>query len=175
MSGIVGFWNPSGRPAAPEEIARMANAIARRGPDGLRTIVDGPVALGYLHFETRAKSLPILQPFVDAQAGLTIVLDGRIDNREQLEATMESRGLSSRVGSDAELILRAYELWDIESPARLLGDFAFAMWTRNRRFFCARDQIGVKPFVYHPTRKAPFSHSARTSTVSSLSIAFPND
>jgi asparagine synthase (glutamine-hydrolysing) len=31
----------------------------------------------------------------------------------------------------------------------LIGDFAFAIWdTRQRRLFCARDQIGTKPFFY---------------------------
>lgn len=169
MSGIVGLWNPDGRPAAPEEIARMVEAIAHRGPDGRRILVDGPAALGYLHFETRTRPLPIVQPFADTEAGLVLVLDGRIDNREELESELESRGLAVRGGSDAELILRAYQLWGVECPGHLLGDFAFAIWdSRNRRFFCARDQMGVKPFVYHYAQTSLFAFSNEINGIIAL-------
>lgn len=150
MSGIVGLWNLDGRMAAPEEIARMVNAIAYRGPDGRRTIVHGPAALGFLHLETQVKPVPVCQPFLDSQAGLAIVLDGRLDNRGELAPVLEARGLHSPSGSDAEWIVRAYQLWGVEAPAHLLGDFAFAIWdSAHQRFFCARDQLGVKPFSFH--------------------------
>ena len=35
------------------------------------------------------------------------------------------------------------------SPAKLIGDFAFAIWDPERRtLFCARDPMGVRPFYY---------------------------
>ena len=35
-------------------------------------------------------------------------------------------------------------------PERLLGDFAFAIWDgRNKKLFCARDPVGIKPFFYY--------------------------
>ena len=149
MSGIVGLWNPDGRPADRDEISRMADAISHRGPDEKRIFVDGPAALGYLHLETRIRPLPVIQPYFDPGSGLSVVLDGRIDNRGELTIAIESYGLQARSNSDAELLLRAYQLWGVESPAKLLGDFAYAIWdSRHQRFFCARDQIGVKSFVY---------------------------
>ena len=166
MSGIVGLWNPDGPPAAPEEIARMAEAMSHRGPDDMRTVVNGPAALGYVHLETRTKPLPVVQPAVDAEAGLTIVLDGRIDNREELASALESRGLRSRNSADAGLILCAYRLWGVESPTHVLGDFAFAIWdSRNQRFFCARDQIGVKPFFYHYSPNTLFAFSSEINGI----------
>ena len=169
MSGIIGLWNPDGRSAAVEEIVRMSDAISHRGPDGRRRFVDGSVALGYLHLETRGKPLPVVQPFADGETGLAIVLDGRIDNREDLSLGLESRGLTLRSGSDAELILRAYQLWGVESPARLLGDFAFAIWDlRNRRFFCARDQMGVKPFLYYFARNSLFAFGSEIKGIIAL-------
>src|SRR5439155_24142585 len=53
------------------------------------------------------------------------------------------------------LILWAYERWGEESPARLLGDFAFAIWdAAARRLFCARDHLGIRPLYYHHDGRA---------------------
>ncbi len=169
MSGIIGLWNPDGRPVVVEDIARMSDAISHRGPDGRPRLVDGAVALGYLHLETRSQPVPVVQPFADGTTGLTIVVDGRIDNREDLARVLESKGLSPRGGSDAELILRAYQLWGVESPARLLGDFAFAIWdSRNRRFFCARDQLGVRPFLYYFAPNSLFAFGSEIKGIIAL-------
>jgi asparagine synthase (glutamine-hydrolysing) len=47
------------------------------------------------------------------------------------------------------LILHAYHVWGEDCAEHLLGDFAFAIWdSRNQTLFCARDQLGVKPFYY---------------------------
>jgi asparagine synthase (glutamine-hydrolysing) len=115
------------------------------------------------------KPLPIVQPFVAAEVGLSIVLDGRIDNREELATLLESRGLACQSGSDAELILRVYQLCGIECPSQLLGDFAFAIWdARNQRFFCARDQIGVKPFVYYYSKNSLFAFGSEINSIITL-------
>ena len=49
--------------------------------------------------------------------------------------------------------------------AHLLGDFTFAVWDEPRqRLFCARDQLGVKPFFY--AQLGQTSSSATRSTAS---------
>ncbi|MBW2733664.1 MAG: hypothetical protein JRH20_14850, partial [Deltaproteobacteria bacterium] len=48
------------------------------------------------------------------------------------------------------LILEAYARWGTHCAKRLRGDFAFAIWDRQRRrIFCARDLLGVKSVNYH--------------------------
>jgi asparagine synthase (glutamine-hydrolysing) len=48
------------------------------------------------------------------------------------------------------LVLRAYECWEEESPRKIIGDFAYALWDGKRqRLFCARDSLGIKPFYYY--------------------------
>lgn len=169
MSGIVGLWNPDGRPAVREEIARMVAAIAHRGPDWTQTYIDGPAGLGYLHLETRADPLPANQPFVDREAKLSIVLDGRIDNREELKTLLDSGGVPCKSGSDVELILRVYQLLGVECPNRLLGDFVFSIWDAPRqRFFCARDQTGVKPLVYHYVPNSLFAFNSEINGIIAL-------
>ena len=69
----------------------------------------------------------------------------RIDNRQELIQRLQA----SPTATDAELILSAYELWSDECVKHLFGDFAFAIRDeRRKRFFCARDHFGVKPFFF---------------------------
>jgi asparagine synthase (glutamine-hydrolysing) len=81
--------------------------------------------------------------------GLVLTADARIDNRQEL---IDALGPFPRAADapDSELILRAYQAWGVRCPEHLVGDFAFALWDPARRhLFCARDQLGVKPFYYH--------------------------
>ena len=150
MSGIIGLYNLDGRPAEPLLLERMARTIARRGPDGIRYWLNGPVSLGHLLLQTTPESAHEKQPLTNEDSALCLTLDGRIDNRTELRSLLDSKGLPLRDDTDAELVLRAYECWGEECPNRLLGDFAFAIWdARNQRLFCARDYVGVKPFYYH--------------------------
>ena len=83
-----------------------------------------------------------------AGENLVLAADARIDNRDDLIATL---GLD-RAGTitDGALILAAYEKWGRATPEKLIGDFAFAVWdARRQALFCARDPMGVKPFFYY--------------------------
>ena len=52
--------------------------------------------------------------------------------------------------SDAELVLRAYEVWGEACPDRIIGEYAFFIWdARQRRLFGARDAAGTRHFYYH--------------------------
>jgi len=78
------------------------------------------------------------------------VLDGRVDNRDELRAAVEVRGARVRTSSDAELVLQAYHCWGDSCPGYIVGDFAFVIWDRRHRcIFCARDPLGVRPFYYY--------------------------
>jgi asparagine synthase (glutamine-hydrolysing) len=77
-------------------------------------------------------------------------MDGRIDNRDELvkELCLSDRPIDE-IG-DSEFILAAYLKWGDECPKHLLGDYAFAIWDKQKeQLFCARDYIGVKQFYYY--------------------------
>src|SRR6185436_20512734 len=75
-----------------------------------------------------------------------VVLDGRLDNRNELAGDLRAEGVGLRDESDVELLLRAYECWGEACAAQLLGDFAFAIWDAGRQaLVCARDVLGVRP------------------------------
>lgn len=150
MSGIVGIYNLDGRPVDAQLLQRMTAAITKRGPDGAGHWVSGPVALGHLMLHTTPEALRERQPLMDETARLCLTLDGRVDNREELRAALLAQRIRLRDETDAELVLRAYECWGIESPQRIIGDFAYAIWDeRERQLFCARDALGARPFYYY--------------------------
>jgi asparagine synthase (glutamine-hydrolysing) len=123
-----------------DHVAAMLDAAAHRAPGMARTWHTGPVVLG-----ARPRRQSDFPSLVHSHGGHAIAFDGRLDNRDDLIAT-----LGSPAGvSDAAIVLAAYERWRDEAPARLLGDFAFAIWDADaRRLFCARDAFGQRPLFY---------------------------
>lgn len=148
MSAIVGFLGLDGRPAKAEDLERMVEILAHRGPDGRAIWVEGAVGLGHRMLHTTPESLNEQLPF--QRDGLVITADARIDNREELIDLLQLKTQQPEQISDSELILHAYQQWGVECPARLLGDFAFAIWdSAKHHLFCARDPFGVRPFYYY--------------------------
>lgn len=145
MSAIIGFLGLDGRPARAEDLERMAEMLAHRGPDERAIWCEGPAGLGHCMLRITPESLHEHLPF--GRDGLIITADARIDNRDELIAAL---GLNTDSLTDAQLILAAYRKWGEECPARLIGDFAFAIWNeKSREFFCARDTAGVKSLYYY--------------------------
>lgn len=150
MSAIAGLYRRDGRPVDRAELERMTARLAHRGPDAAGAWIQGPVGLGHRMLWTTPESHQERLPLASDSGDVAITADARIDNRDELIAAL---GLSDRRGvglTDSELISCAYARWGEDSPKRLIGDFAFALWDKRRQFlFCARDHSGVKPFYYH--------------------------
>ncbi len=149
MSGIAGIFNRNGEPADTEILADMTDIVRYRGPDGIGSWVDGPLGFSQLLLSTTPESIDEHSPMLDDISGLCIIFDGRVDNREELSSALKSHGLHCRTITDMELVLKSYELWGAACAEKILGDFAFAIWDRNKQqLFCARDIKGFRPFYY---------------------------
>ncbi len=148
MSGIVGILNLDGAPVDPVLLTSMTESMTYRGPDAQRTWNSGPVGFGHAAFYTLPESLDWPQPL--ALGELIITGDVRLDGIQQLKQSLSSAGCSIPTGADdALLVLYAYQACGKGCVERIAGDFCFAIWdARERTLFCARDQIGVKPFFY---------------------------
>lgn len=150
MSGIAGIIHFDGKPVEPGLIDKMTSAMAHRGPDGINHWVKGSVALGQCMLRTTPESLEEHQPLPNEDESLVLVMDGRVDNWEELRRELLGRGAVLRNRSDAELVLRAYEIWGRDCLAHIDGDFALVIWdARCRELFCARDIVGSKPMFYY--------------------------
>jgi asparagine synthase (glutamine-hydrolysing) len=149
VSGLAGVYGLDGRLADVSLLKRLIEAVAHRGPDGEGCWTDGPIGLGHRISRTTPESFAEKQPLLDESGALGLVLDGRIDNRAELAASLRAAGVHLRTDTDAELVLQSYGLWVDGCASRIVGDFAFAIWDRRRRrLFCARDPLGIRPFYY---------------------------
>ena len=149
MSGIVGIYHLDGRPVDLELVQKMSCAIAHRGRDADGTWFNGQIGMAQRMFQTTPESVFEKQPLFDEGNQLCLAMDGRVDNRIELISALESKGQNLPGDSDAEIVLRAYEAWGENCAAKIIGDFAFAIWDgRLNRLFCARDFFGIRPFVY---------------------------
>ncbi|WP_310582473.1 asparagine synthase (glutamine-hydrolyzing) [Deinococcus sp.] len=150
MSGIAGIIHFDGKPVEPGQVEAMTAAMHYRGPDGINYWRRGNVALGQCMLRTTPESLEETQPLTNEDESLVLVMDGRVDNWEELRRELLGKSAVLRTRADAELVLRAYEVWGRDCLSRIDGDFALVIWdARQRQAFCARDRVGNKPFNYH--------------------------
>lgn len=150
MSGFTAIFHRDGRLLDREQLHRMNDAIRHRGPDGAGLWVSGPVGLGHQMLRTTLESLDEVQPAANPRGDLVLVYEGLIDNAEEIRDQARRMHLRVADRTDATAILLAYELWRDECARHLSGDFAFVLWDSvARRLFCARDQLGIRPFYYH--------------------------
>jgi asparagine synthase (glutamine-hydrolysing) len=149
MSGIVGVWNLDGAPLDEAIIGRMSLTLAHRGPDGNRRHVAGSIGFAHQHLLVTPEEAGERQPLT-GRHGVTVTLDGRLDNRDELIGAL---ALSPGV-SDAACILAAYDAWDEGFPEHLNGDFALSVYDPRRRLLVlARDALGVRPLYYLRTNR----------------------
>lgn len=155
MAGIAGIYCADGRAVAISELQRMSAAVEYRGPDGITFWNGGlpyapnSVAFAHLQFCTTPESLEERQPLVAPGGDVCLVWNGRVDNREELLAEIVAKGASPVDRTDPGLALAAYLLWGSDCVQHIVGDFALVIWDgRQRRLWCARDYVGVRPFYY---------------------------
>ena len=149
MSGLavaVDFDKPDpGR----ESVTRMLEAMPHRSPDGTSVTAVPHAVMGMAIRATTAHERTATQPLNDPAAGLWLVADARIDNREEVARSL---GLASPPASDAELLLLGVARFQSRLASRLEGDFAFVAWDeRSRILTAARDAMGLRPLFWRTT------------------------
>ena len=169
MCGICGEIDFHRGQVQPDSIGRMCHVLAHRGPDDegmVFTKGEESVALqrgtklpseearfevGFGHRRLAIIDLSgaAHQPMCNEDGSLWIVFNGEIYNFQDLRIELENKGHVFKSRSDTEVILHAYEAWDVECLNRFRGMFSFALWdSKQQRLFAARDRLGKKPLVY---------------------------
>jgi len=144
MCGIVGFnWHDE------KLLDKMMAAVAHRGPDESGSYLDDHVSLGH----QRLKIIDLItgkQPIHNEDGSLQIVFDGEIYNYTELKGNLLQRGHRFYTDTNTEVIVHAYEEYDIDCVRQFNGAFAFAIWDKTKkRLFLVRDRLGIKPLYYY--------------------------
>ena len=146
MCGIAGEVRVDGRLPDVGAVARMADVMAPRGPDGAGVWSAGGVALGHRRLAIIDLSGRGHQPMVDPELGLAVVYNGCIYNHRELRRELERAGYRFFSTSDTEVLLKGWHRWGEGLVDRLAGMFAFALTERDSgRVVLARDRLGIKP------------------------------
>jgi asparagine synthase (glutamine-hydrolysing) len=145
MCGLAGIYaRPDHRPAT-ELLLSMAGELRHRGPDGTGLYLDERLGM----VATRLAIVDLDrgdQPLSDERGRHWVMQNGEIYNYVELRAELQALGHVFATGSDTEVVAHAYEQWGNDCLHRFNGDFALAIWDRERReLFLARDRFGVRP------------------------------
>uniref|UniRef100_B8HL60 asparagine synthase (glutamine-hydrolyzing) n=1 Tax=Cyanothece sp. (strain PCC 7425 / ATCC 29141) TaxID=395961 RepID=B8HL60_CYAP4 len=151
MSGILALLNLDRAPIDSALLQKLTDTLAFRGPDAQSCWSEGAIGLAHTLLQTVSDTTGANQPLsLDGQ--LWISADVRLDRRAELIDRLEQTGSRLKLDPftpDAALILYAYHTWGQDCLAHLWGDFSFTLWdSRQQVLFCARDQLGIKPFYY---------------------------
>ncbi|MBO5790288.1 MAG: asparagine synthase (glutamine-hydrolyzing) [Clostridia bacterium] len=151
MCSISGIYSPTPLFEKTRQTAdAMTKALTHRGPDDSGK-ADFPFCA------LRHNRLSVMDPARGAQPmtatykekTYTVVYNGELYQCESLRRALEREGVTFKTTCDTEVLLYAYAVYGEACLDKLNGIFAFAVYDhRERKLFCARDRLGVKPFFF---------------------------
>lgn len=149
MTAIAGVVFSEGRGIDQDCLRAMNSALAPYGRDGQNQWVGNGVFLLRTLLRTTPEDAFDQQPVVHDGAGVVLVFDGRIDNRDELIRAIGFDARRAASMSDSEIVLRGYLKWGLDAPAHFVGDFAFACFDiESRRLVLARSPLGLRPLFW---------------------------
>ena len=149
MCGIAGYMDLRGEGRIDREIlVRMADTITYRGPDSSGYFVADNTGFGF-----RRLSIIDLatgdQPIYNEDRSLVSICNGEIYNYLELKQELIEKGHTFTTKSDVEVLVHLYEEEGEEFVKRLNGQFAFAIFDKNKNtLLLARDHFGINPLFY---------------------------
>ncbi|GCD84100.1 asparagine synthetase B [Parageobacillus thermoglucosidasius] len=151
MSAICGMYNLEDIDIDLGKFNIMVNKLEVFGRDEIITWIDGNVGLGQLTLVVTPESSSKTKPQYTHYKRIDyfkLVADCRIDNRAELAEKLDIKKILNQL-SDIDLLSLAYKKWNENCVYHIIGDFAFAIWDqREKKVFCARDPMGIRPFFY---------------------------
>ncbi|TRO49521.1 asparagine synthase (glutamine-hydrolyzing), partial [Candidatus Bathyarchaeota archaeon] len=155
-------------------VREMCKAMGTRGPDESGWFVREDIALG----NVASHKDPFKQathPLGNKNESIWICFDGELYNSAHLKNQLGYE--SSKMISDAELVIKIYEKKGQQCLKQLDGIFAFCIWDSLKKLFlCARDRFGVRPLYYYTISGKYIFASEIKVMFADLNIrCFPND
>ena len=144
MCGFVGYINKKEK--KKDDIKKMTDAIAHRGPDDENYYIDENISMGFRRLS-----------IIDLKNGrqpmefddFVITYNGEIYNFNDIKKELIKKGHKFKTNSDTEVLLHGYIEYKEKILDKLRGMFAFVIWDKEKKIlFGARDHFGQKPFYY---------------------------
>ncbi|MCP1122819.1 asparagine synthase (glutamine-hydrolyzing) [Bacillus sp. 3103sda1] len=133
-----------------ETITKMAETLAKRGPDDTNVWLRNHVAFGHKRLivvDPEGGKQPMTR--MKKEERYTISYNGELYNTEDIRKELWKRGYTFQGHSDTEVLLTAYIEWKEQCVEHLNGIYAFSVWDEEEeKIFIARDRLGVKPLFY---------------------------
>ena len=171
MCGIAGIITPNARNYT-EEIQKMTDAIAHRGPDAAHHEFYENCAFGHRRLSIIDLSETGKQPMFSNSNKECIVLNGEIYGYQELKKKYSN--YNYRGTSDTEVILAMYQKTGQNLVEELPGMFAFAIWDEEKQeLFCARDRFGEKPFYYAHGKNGEFIFASEIKAILASGLIKP--
>ncbi|MEZ4793281.1 MAG: hypothetical protein R2783_07420 [Gelidibacter sp.] len=157
MCGIAGYIMFSGFVKDTTIIQKMTETLYHRGPDDAGTKLFGhsdyELALGQRRLSILDLTESGHQPM--NYKHLWTVYNGEVYNFKDIRDELMGLGHSFTSQSDTEVILHAFEQWNVRAVDKFIGMFAFAIYNeREDVFYIFRDRAGVKPLHYYSNNDA---------------------
>jgi asparagine synthase (glutamine-hydrolysing) len=148
MCGIAGIARLAPTGVTAQSLGRMAAAIRHRGPDGYGFYTGQRVGLTHVRLGV-SDIAGAGQPLTNEDGRIVVTSTCEVYNHPELRHELETRGHLFRTRCHAEVLVHGYEEWGADLLTRLDGQFAFAIYDRNREeVFVARDRFGIRPLFY---------------------------
>lgn len=131
-------------------IEKARDTMIHRGPDdsGVYYNKKDEIALGHRRLSIIDLSDSGKQPLESADGRYIIIFNGEIYNYIELKKELVNF-YNFKTRTDTEVLLVAYIKWGSKCLDKLNGMFSFAIWDKKeKKLFCARDRLGIKPFFY---------------------------
>jgi len=170
MCGICGQLRFDNQTVSQQDLTKMMQKIARRGPDSSGQWLDNHIGFGHQRLSIIDLSNFGAQPMVDKALDLVLVFNGTIYNYQALRQDLMKQGYEFFSHSDTEVIIKAYHFWGEDCVLHLDGMFAFCVWdAKKQQLFVARDRMGIKPLYFNSTAQA-FSFASNIQALNTLNV-----
>src|SRR5690349_14525080 len=123
MSGIAAILHLDGSIVPESDIQRVCNVLKRYGPDRQKILIRESAAFAFCLHRFTPEDTSERQPLILANR-FVMLFDGRIDNREELGASLALNESELHMLADGTIALRVFERWGERGFERILGDWA---------------------------------------------------
>ena len=153
IAGIFGYGAAAGR-VGPDELRRMRESMAARGPDadGEWLAADGRVGFAHRRLSIIDLSERGAQPMHSADGRFVIMFNGEIYNYKELRRGLEAKGDRFGTESDTEVLLHLYAEAARDGRPTARHVRLRAVGSASGRPAAGARRFGIKPLYYADER-----------------------